>query len=466
MLQLDKSISKPYYVQIYEYYRREIEEHRMIAGMRLDSVRELAQAAGISKMTVEKAYYQLASEGYILRRHKARYEVASLGGLEARTEEAAAPVLREASRRPVYAYDFASGDMALERFPLDIWRKYMNRILSEPDRLLAANDDQGVPDLRRALSRYVYETRGVHAEPSQIIIGAGTISLLGVLTNLLHDKYACIGVEEPGFRLGREIFRNSGYSIVPIPISGGLLHVDALEASGVRLVYVSPSHQFPTGTVMPAGIRHRLLRWAEKTDGLIIEDDYDSELRYYGRPVPALQGLDRQGRVVYMGALSKVLPFFIRLSYMVLPPPLMPLYEQRRGLFRQGASVPEQCVLAEYIDSGELSRQVRRLRKEYQEKGELLGKLLVEAFGSDIVVGRLVSGVYCHIRLHSRLSEEELRRRAERQGCRVLSMQSFYETPSQETDKEFLLSFSKIPTCRLRDAVAALHGAWSEKEGY
>ena len=142
MLQLDKSISKPYYVQIYEYYRREIEEHRMIAGMRLDSVRELAQAAGISKMTVEKAYYQLASEGYILRRHKARYEVASLGGLEARTEEAAAPVLREASRRPVYAYDFASGDMALERFPLDIWRKYMNRILSEPDRLLAANDDQ------------------------------------------------------------------------------------------------------------------------------------------------------------------------------------------------------------------------------------------------------------------------------------------------------------------------------------
>lgn len=309
MLQLDKSTSKPYYVQIYEYYRREIEEHRMIAGMRLDSVRELAQAAGISKMTVEKAYYQLASEGYILRRHKARYEVASLGGLEARTEEAAAPVLREASRRPVYAYDFASGDMALERFPLDIWRKYMNRILSEPDRLLAANDDQGVPDLRRALSRYVYETRGVHAEPSQIIIGAGTISLLGVLTNLLHDKYACIGVEDPGFRLGREIFRNSGYSIVPIPISGGLLHVDALEASGVRLVYVSPSHQFPTGTVMPAGIRHRLLRWAEKTDGLIIEDDYDSELRYYGRPVPALQGLDRHGRVSTWGPCPRYCPF-------------------------------------------------------------------------------------------------------------------------------------------------------------
>ena len=252
MLQLDKSISKPFYVQIYEYYRQEIESSRMIAGMRLDSVRELAQAAGISKMTVEKAYYQLASEGYILRRHKARYEVASLGRREQLPEEGRQMRVQEIVHQPVYDYDFASGDMALERFPLDIWRKYMNRVLSEPDRLLAANDDQGVPDLRRALSRYVYETRGVHAAPSQIVIGAGTISLLGILTHLLRCKYDCIGVEEPGFRLGREIFRNSGYSIVPIPIKDGLLQVDELEQSHVRLVYVSPSHQFPTGTVMPA----------------------------------------------------------------------------------------------------------------------------------------------------------------------------------------------------------------------
>lgn len=209
----------------------------------------------------------MASEGYILRRHKARYEVASLGRREQVPEEDRQTRVQEIVHQPVYDYDFASGDMALERFPLDIWRKYMNRVLSEPDRLLAANDDQGVPDLRRALSRYVYETRGVHAAPSQIIIGAGTISLLGILTHLLRYKYDCIGVEEPGFRLGREIFRNSGYSIVPIPIKDGLLQVDELERSNVRLVYVSPSHQFPTGTVMPAGIRHRLLQWAGETDG-------------------------------------------------------------------------------------------------------------------------------------------------------------------------------------------------------
>ncbi|MFR6642544.1 MAG: PLP-dependent aminotransferase family protein [Megasphaera sp.] len=445
MLQLDKSISKPFYVQIYEYYRQEIESSRMVAGMRLDSVRELAQAAGISKMTVEKAYYQLASEGYILRRHKARYEVASLGRREQVPEEDRQTRVQEIVHQPVYDYDFASGDMALERFPLDIWRKYMNRVLSEPDRLLAANDDQGVPDLRRALSRYVYETRGVHAAPSQIIIGAGTISLLGILTHLLRYKYDCIGVEEPGFRLGREIFRNSGYSIVPIPIKDGLLQVDELERSNVRLVYVSPSHQFPTGTVMPAGIRHRLLQWAGETDGLIIEDDYDSELRYYGRPVPALQGLDRSGRVIYMGALSKVLPFFVRLSYMVLPPELMPLYHAQRGLFRQGASVPEQCVLAEYIQSGELSRQVRRLRKDYQEKGELLRKLLMEAFGPEIVVGQLVSGIYCHVRRTVPCQKRSCSKKPSSKAAVSYRCSLFMKHPHRKPTTSFSCHFQKFP---------------------
>lgn len=458
MLQLNKKSKKPYYVQIYEYYRREIENGHFVAGMRLDSVRELAQNIGVSKMTVEKAYYQLASEGYILRRHKARYEVAFLGTPEKAADSSISA--RPLPKRPVYAYDFASGDMALKHFPLDIWRKYMNQVLSSPEQLLAANDDQGVPALRQALSQYVYETRGVHAEPGQIVIGAGTIPLLGILTHLLHAKYAQIGVEDPGFRLGREVFRNSGYSIVPIPICQGLLQVGELEKSGIGLVYVSPSHQFPTGTVMPAGTRHRLLSWAQRRDGLIIEDDYDSELRYYGRPVPALQGLDHADRVVYMGALSKVLPFFIRLSYMVLPASLLPLYEKKRSFFRQGASVPEQCVLARYIQSGELARQVRRLRKDYQEKGSLLAQLLEKTFGEKIIIGRLVSGVYCHIRLHSPYSEQELLKRAEAHGCRVLSMQSFYETPSQETDKEFLLSFAKIPSEKLCEAVAALHEAW------
>lgn len=464
MLQIDKAQKTPYYVQIYTYYRREIEERRLPAGMRLPSVRELAQSINVSKMTVEKSYYQLASEGYIIRRNKARYEIASLGQSEKIPLEIAIHK-RYRTQRLRFRYDFASGDMDMERFPIDIWRKSMNRVLSEPEYLQSCQDEQGVPNLRDVLSRYVYETRGVHATADNIIIGAGTGALLEILTNILRPLYDCIGVENPGFRLGREIFRSTGYEIIPLSMKQGLLDMETLTASKVRLVYVSPSHQFPTGTVMPAGMRHRLLQWAEKRDGLIIEDDYDSELRYYGRPVPALQGLDKTGQVVYMGALSKVLPFFVRLSYMVLPPSLMELYNQKRSLFRQGASVPEQCVLASYIQSGEMSRQIRHLRKDYQEKGKLMQYLLKQNFGSDITMSRIVSGVYCHIQLHSTYTEQELCSRAERHGCRILSMQSFYETNEQGNDKEFLLSFSKIPSRELKQAVEALHAAWTEKEG-
>lgn len=464
MLQIDKIRKIPYYVQIYRYYRHEIEAQRMIAGMKLPSVREMAQTIHVSKMTVEKAYYQLASEGYILRRNKARYEVAFVG--QCRKGESP-PEAADAAlpSRHSYLYDFGSGDMDMERFPLEIWRKHMNKVLAEPAYLTACNDEQGVPDLREALSRYVYETRGVYAPPERIIVGAGTAALLGVLTSLLREDHSCIAVENPGFRLGRELFRNMGYGIIPVSIRQGILDMEALRGSGASLIYVSPSHQFPTGTVMPIGMRQQLLQWAEAQDGVIIEDDYDSELRYYGRPIPALQGLDTSGRVIYMGALSKVLPFFVRLSYMVLPPRLMDAYNERRSLFRQGASVPEQCVLAAYIQSGELARQVRRLRKDYQEKGALMERLLLEAFGSSISVSRVVSGVYCHIALQSPYDEGELRRRAEEKGCRVLAMQSFYEKPEQGDKKEFLLSFSKIPIQDLKQAVAVLHQAWTEREG-
>lgn len=465
MLQINKEIKTPYYVQIYEYYRHEIETQRMIAGMRLPSVRELAQSVNVSKMTVEKAYYQLASEGYIIRRKKARYEAAFLGPIEERNRIPDGGNVLRCTAKPTYAYDFGSGDMDMEHFPLDVWRKHMNRILSEPSYLTASNDEQGVPDLREALSQYVYETRGVHAKAENIIIGAGTAALLSILTTLLGDTWPRIAVENPGFRLGREIFRSMGFAIEPISIQNGMLDMETLHHSDVQLVYVSPSHQFPTGTVMPIGMRYQLLQWAKQRNGLIIEDDYDSELRYYGRPIPALQGLDTAGQVVYMGALSKVLPFFVRLSYMVLPPRLMALYNQKRSLFRQGASIPEQCVLAAYIQSGDLARHVRRLRKDYQEKGVLMERLLQDAFGSQITVSRITSGVYCHIALRSSCPAQELRQKAEQEGCRVLAMQSFYEQPGQDKQKEFLLSFSKIPSNKLGQAVMALQRAWLEKEG-
>ena len=217
MLQIDKTIKKPYYVQIYEYFRHEIEARRMQAGDRLVSVRELSQAVNVSKMTVEQAYFQLASEGYILRRNRARYEVAPIGEYEERQRDQLV-CYDDMTPRPAYEYDFGSGDMDMDRFPLDVWRRYMNRILTEPQRLMASSGEQGILELRQALSHYVYQERGVHAAVGSIVIGTGTLALLRILTGLLRQDYGAIGVENPGFRLGREIFRHCDYDIKPLAV--------------------------------------------------------------------------------------------------------------------------------------------------------------------------------------------------------------------------------------------------------
>jgi GntR family transcriptional regulator/MocR family aminotransferase len=463
MLQIDRLSDTPFYIQIYMYFRKEIEAHRMPAGMKLSSVRELAQTIEVSKMTVEKAYYQLASEGYIIRHNRSRYAVAHLDAIKRDAE----PVDNQ-NVTPVpirYRYDFGSGDMDLNYFPMTEWRKSMNRVLSHPDALLANMDEQGAPALRQALSQYVLDMRGVKARPENIVISSGTVPLLALLASLLQHDYNRIAVEEPGFKLGRELLRTMGYTITPVALEKGEFSLEALEKSQARVVYVSPSHQFPTGTIMPVGTRYRLLRWALASDGLIIEDDYDSELRYQGRPVPALQSLDTEDRVVYMGSLSKILPPFIRLSFMVLPPHLLERYNRSRSLFRLGASIPEQCALADFIHNGGMARQIRRLRKHYIEKGAFLEGCLREAFGDTIRISPVESGVYCHVTLQSSLTANELIRRAAARGCRVLWFSSFYEHPNPARDTEFLLSFSKIPAHELKEAVHALQQAWSEKEG-
>ena len=458
MLQIDRRTKTPYYVQIYEYYKCEIEKGRMCPGTKLPSMRSLATFTGLSKLTVENAYSQLVDEGYIVGRRKARYCVADLPLKKYVTTISPAP--EAAVKKRQYMYDFASGDVDLDGFPLVLWRKYMNRVLSRPDMLLAGQDVQGAPVLRETLSRYVYEKRGVYAAADNIIIANGVTTLLRILGHLLRLTHRRIGVEEPGFRLAREIFRSGGYEIVPLPVGEKGFDIDGLKAEKASLAYVTPSHQFPTGKVMSAGERHKLLQWAEATDGLIIEDDYDSELRYEGRPIPALQGLDRNNRVIYLGSLSKVLPFFVRISYMVLPNRLMGRYYEEQALFRQSASVPEQCVVAEYIHDGEMDKQIRRLRRLYQEKGKKTEHLLRQYFGDAAGVSPVVSGIHCQLALTSSLTEAELTEAAKREGCLVLPMGTFYERPADLQVRRFLLSFAKIREDMLEEAVAALHRAW------
>lgn len=456
---------RPLYLQIYEHFRTEITSGRLREGERVPAIRQLAQELSVSKITVERAYDQLCGEGYITSANRARYRVASL-------EEMPAFPVREGHRAappeaaPPIRYDFASGEMDPEGFDFRIWRRYLSRTLQDAPRLMRYGQPQGEPELRAELARYVRSARGVPADASQILVGPSAQSLLGMLCALLGEEYGSIAFEEPGFRHGRQIFEDHRFHILPIPMQKNGISPKALLESGARLAYISPSHQFPTGFVMPAGMRSRLLAWARQADALIVEDDYDSEFRYYGSPIPALKGMDGDDRVIYLGSFSKILPPSIRIGFMVLPEKLLERFRKRGSLYNQAASTAEQLALAAFMADGELERQVRRLRGRYQEKRRVFLEAIHASFGEGAVTQDGGTGLFVPVQVPGALPVAEMKQRARRAGCRIAALQDYALTPLPgQQGKLLLLYFSSIPRGELAAAVKALHTAFEGSPG-
>lgn len=462
MLQLIRDGSVPMYEQIYQYMREEIESGRMAAGKRLLSVRRMAEVYGISKITVEQAYLQLAAEGYIAAHNRSPYEVLPLRVTAVEVPHnsdeyaVAKPILEKTAIR----FDFSSAAMDPEGFDFRRWQRILNHILRQPKTLFGYGRENGEEELRQALATYIRENRGVHAEPDQIVIGGGTQALLHILRSVLN------GPEGPTHPLrmviagdmfygGRTIFESAGDTLVSFNAKD-VGEEDALYLNHIDgdVLYCTPSHANHQGGILSIGQRLEILAWANTGNRYIIEDDYDSELRYMGRPVPALQGLDRQGRVIYVGTVSKVLPPSIRISYMVLPPALLEIYGKHISKYRQTAGKLEQLTLAEYIRRGEWGRQIRRLRKHYQEKSQYTVRLLRQYFGDSIDVTHPEGGVYLYLKVHTKLSEKKLVEMARHNNCAIKGGESVSHIPA------ILLSFSAIQTSDLEAAIIALKHAW------
>lgn len=464
LIQLDPGGKEPLYVQLYQHYKREIENSRLKEGEKLPSIRRLAKGLSISKITVEKAYLQLMSEGYIENSDRSRYTVSKFEGIG--FKGVAGPVVRRQEpddRANRILYDFASGEMDINGFDFSLWKRYISRSFLEKDRLVGYGNVKGEESLRREIAAYIRRSRGVYADKEQIVVGAGVQSLLGALCPILKKFNNSIAFEEPGFKHGRRIFHDHAFAIVPVQMGKDGIDMGELGRSGVRMVYLSPSHQFPTGYIMPVGKRNRLLRWAEQMDGIIIEDDYDSEFRYFGRPIPALKGMDNGGNVVYLSSFSKVIPPSIRISYMVLPEKLLDIYEQNSGLYNQTASMLEQLALARFMEDGHFERQIRRLRKLYHEKSRRLFTLLRQVFGDRVEVNAAESGLHTILKVKSPLSARELAARALAKGCRAAPVQDYYLQSMESSADQFpqiILYFSKIPAGDMETAVTLLGEAW------
>lgn len=386
--QIDKTLKRPVYLQLYDYIKNEILTGALEQGVKLPSLRTLSKSLGLSVTTVEMAYTQLLVEGYISSRSRSGYRVhpADIAHVEhhpplpplqtALTVQTAfsdpqpreLPLepqqeLAQVPRQQETLYDLSCFDFVK-------WKKCANRILNDyPHLLLSEATPQGELELRQEIARYVYQSRGVRCHPEQVVIAAGTQQITSIICTMLQKlSINKAVVEDPGYQPVQKVLQERGLSLIPTPVEGSGLSLSNLPAEERVCVYVSPSNQFPTGAVMPIGKRYQLLSWAAEHDSVIIEDDYDSELRYFGKPIPSLQGLDQQDRVIYLGSFSSTLFPAIRISYMVVPAPLLSTLMSTITNYAQTCSKAEQLTLAMYMGQGLYQIHLKKLRKLYAQK--------------------------------------------------------------------------------------------------
>lgn len=375
VINFEGSSGVPKYIQLYEYIKKEIMEGNLTEGEKLPSVRSVCEALKISKATVENAYSQLVVEGYIESRAKSGYYVIAFDDFTF-TQLSSQVFFHEGQKTLIE--EPLKFDRAEEgTFNFNEWKKAVNRVLEyDTQTLLSYGDVQGEYALRYEIAKFIHQSRGGRCHPDQIIVGAGIQVLFGLIATLFRGVKDQIGFEYPGFSKGMYIFEDYGYQTVKIPVEVDGIDLKRLEASQTKIVYVSPSHQYPTGSIMPIKKRIQLLNWASKKGAYIIEDDYDSMLRYEGYPVPALQGLNYGKNVIYVGSFSKLLIPSLRISFMILPERLMEDFNRIKGRYSQSVSKIEQLALAGYMSEGSFERHIRRIKKIYGKKNQLL----IEAF--------------------------------------------------------------------------------------
>jgi GntR family transcriptional regulator/MocR family aminotransferase len=458
LIPLDFSGETPLYSQIARHIAGEIQAARLKTGERLPSKRALTAGLGVSQSTVETAYGILTAEGYIEGRPRQGYFVLDILPMSLAapppTPERPAP---ESKAPTPTGPDFSTGAVDTSRFPYATWAKITKETVYQCPELLQRGDAQGEPGLRETLSRFLYQARGVRCGPEQIIIGAGMEYLLDLLLSLL-PRGAVIGLEDPGYPAAWHTVAGRGLAAVAIPVGAEGMDVAALNLSAADVAYVTPSHQFPMGVTMPAGQRSRLLAWAEGGERYIIEDDYDSEFRYASRPIPALQGMDKSGKVVYLGTFSRGLAPSIRVAYLVLPPALLARYRARRDFSASTVSRLEQETLRRFVEGGHYARHLRRMGHFYREKQRALTARLLDIPG--VLVAGDGAGLHFLVTKPG-LSEAALLARAEAAGVHLRGL-SRYAHALPCPPSTLVLGFAGLQPGEIDDAAARLRQAWAE----
>lgn len=483
-LHVDLTSGAPRHRQVYDAIRTAILTGRLKPGDRLPATRALAGQLSLSRTTVSDAYDQLQAEGYVRGRlGSGTYVAPNLPkeGLQAAARSASdrqaprgAPRLSRWGERIAgteyrtllrpaegtrFAYDLRSHGVARDGFPWDAWESAVERALARNrNRLALYPPSMGHPDLRDAIAAHVADYRTVSCSPDNVVIVNGSLQGLNLLAQLLLDAGDGVAVEDPGYPAARLAFAARGLTVQQVPVDEDGMIVERLDMMpSCRMVHVTPSHQEPTGATLSLGRRLELLERAERSSCIILEDDYDSEFRYEGRPVESLQGLDRSGLVVYAGTFSKSVLAGLRIGFLVLPRQLIAPFAAAKTLWDSGAPMLEQAALAEFMRSGDFERHIRRMRRLYRARRDALVDALCREFGNRAHIGERHGGLNVLVTLDVGLDEDEIARRAASAEIGLSSAARYYASPPRMPT--FLLGFAAVTEAEMHDAIGRLKAA-------
>lgn len=452
VIQLDRDDEKPLYQQIYACLGEAILNGQLAPGLRLPSTRDLADTLNVSRNTVMNAFEQLLAEGYLMAEVGSGTYVTHtlpddlLQAQQSTTKLAKRSPHRKISRRGLLLVEkeasiprirnpqhvFAHGIPAVDAFPFDTWVRLTTRCYREADEnLFLYGDAAGYWALREAIATYLKAARAVNCEAEQVIICAGSQQALDLAARVLLDAGDTVWIEDPGYRGAQAAFGGADADMVPVRVDEEGLDVEAGIETGTvaRLIYVTPSHQFPLGVTMSLTRRLALLQWAAKHHAWVIEDDYDSEYRYAGRPIAALQGLDNDGRVIYLGTFSKVLFPALRIGYLIVPPDLVKAFTTAQSVFNRGISTVSQAVLAAFIEEGHLARHIRRMRVLYEERRAVFMEAAERFLRDYLRFGPIDTGMHTVGWLPEGVNDEVAFRKAARTGIETLPLSSYAQQP-------------------------------------
>jgi GntR family transcriptional regulator/MocR family aminotransferase len=467
---VDRRRETPLHRQIYEEWRRGILAGRFAPGERMPSTRELAIALGVARATVASAYDQLVAEGYLEGHHGSGTFVSQQLPERGVLPVAGAAVPRRRARVRLSAYVQRLGpvvprppvapgviDLSIigpdhDLFPFDAWGRLVRRHLRRlsPALFRYGRDGAGHVRLRAAIAAYLRRSRAVRCAPEQVVIVSGSQQALDLAARVLIDPGDEVAVEEPGYPGARHVFAAAGATPRPVRVDGDGLVVGELPA-GARLAYVTPSHQFPLGASLSVARRLDLLSWAQARGAYVVEDDYDSEFRYDGAPLPALKGLGDPSRVVYVGTFSTAMFPGLRLGYLVVPPPLVEPFVRAKWHADRHTAALEQAALADFLEEGMFEQHVRRMRRIYAARRAALLDALDEHFGRRATVLGDAAGMHLVVRLDGPDRRPRVDQRVVVRDTRI-----YYAGPAPPG--EYVLGFASLSERALREAVRRLAG--------